>query len=396
MNLWLSPHGIWYFRKVTIMPCGRRKEIKKTLRTRDKSEAKQKVLELLACVRSGGKTRPVEPLPSSFLEQASLPASDPKVVPNPPANQVPVPSKPPRTVETPKLSWLADKYLKERGMSWAAQETRHQKHYLYTFIERAGDMPVTKYGKQDAVSFKDWLMTSGKSPTTINKYLQKLSLFFKWIANHHEGVNNVFEGLSIQRAKETKPRTAYTPEEFRQFISWAKGLKGHRKWISLLGAYTGARANEICQLYADDVQCIDGIWCLNIRSNRPDQKLKTENSARLVPIHSDVLAEGFLGFVEGRIGLRLFPELSLVMGYYSHGWGKWFNRNRPTDKDFHSLRHTVGTELKSAGVPIQYTAAILGHETGGISYDRYGGQVAINNLKMALESVLSKLNHPNR
>ena len=98
MNLWLSPHGIWYFRKVTIMPCGRRKEIKKTLRTRDKSEAKQKVLELLACVRSGGKTRPVEPLPSSFLEQASLPASDPKVVPNPPANQVPVPSKPPRTV----------------------------------------------------------------------------------------------------------------------------------------------------------------------------------------------------------------------------------------------------------------------------------------------------------
>ena len=48
MNLWPSlavsglsyPHGIWYFRKVTIMPCGRRKEIKKTLRTRDKSAAK--------------------------------------------------------------------------------------------------------------------------------------------------------------------------------------------------------------------------------------------------------------------------------------------------------------------------------------------------------------------
>ncbi len=393
MNLWLSPHGIWYFRKVTIMPCGRRKEIKKTLRTRDKSEAKKKVLELLACVRSGSKTRPDNPLPSSFLEQACLSASDPIVVPNPPANQVPIPSKPPRTVETPKLSRLADKYLKERSMSWSAQETRHQKHYLYTFIERAGDRSVTKYSKRDAVSFKDWLMTSGKSPTTINKYLQKLSLFFKWLANHHEGINNVFEGLSIQRVKETNPRTAYTPEEFRQFISWAKGLKGHRKWISLLGAYTGARANEICQLYADDVQCIDGIWCLNIRSNRPDQKLKTENSARLVPIHSDVLAEGFLEFVEGRIGLRLFAELSLVMGYYSHGWGKWFNRNKPTDKDFHSLRHTVATELKSAGVPIQYTAAILGHESGGISYDRYGGSVSIKNLKKTLEQVLSLFTH---
>jgi hypothetical protein len=27
MNLWLSPHGIWYFRKVTTLPCGRRKEM---------------------------------------------------------------------------------------------------------------------------------------------------------------------------------------------------------------------------------------------------------------------------------------------------------------------------------------------------------------------------------
>jgi len=225
MNLWLSPHGIWYFRKVTIMPCGRRKEIKKTLRTRDKSEAKRKVLELLACVRSGGKSRPDTSLPSSFVEQASLQASGPIVVPG----QQLAPSQPPRTVETPKLSKLADKYLKERAMSWAAQETRHQKHYLYTFIEQAGDRSVTKYSKRDAVSFKDWLMTSGKSPTTINKYLQKLSLFFKWVTNHHEGISNVFEGLSIQRAKETNPRTAYTPEEFRLFISWTRSLKGHRK-----------------------------------------------------------------------------------------------------------------------------------------------------------------------
>ena len=33
MNLWLSPHGIWYYRKVTTLPCGRRKEIKKSLHT---------------------------------------------------------------------------------------------------------------------------------------------------------------------------------------------------------------------------------------------------------------------------------------------------------------------------------------------------------------------------
>ena len=36
MNLWLTPHGIWYYRKVTTLPCGRRKEIKQSLHTRDK------------------------------------------------------------------------------------------------------------------------------------------------------------------------------------------------------------------------------------------------------------------------------------------------------------------------------------------------------------------------
>ncbi|OZG41430.1 hypothetical protein CAK78_13435 [Aeromonas sp. A35_P] len=34
MNLWLSPHGIWYYRKVTTLPCGRRKEIKKSPHSR--------------------------------------------------------------------------------------------------------------------------------------------------------------------------------------------------------------------------------------------------------------------------------------------------------------------------------------------------------------------------
>jgi len=52
MNLWLSPHGIWYYRKVTTLPCGRRKEIKKSLHTRDKLTARAAVAKLLACVRS--------------------------------------------------------------------------------------------------------------------------------------------------------------------------------------------------------------------------------------------------------------------------------------------------------------------------------------------------------
>jgi len=85
-------------------------------------------------------------------------------------------------------------------------------------------------------------------------------------------------------------------------IQWAKEQKPCRELIALLGLYTGARANEICQLYAGDMQQVDKVWCLNIRNNRPDQQLKTANSACLIPIYSSLIAGGFIDFVQERAG----------------------------------------------------------------------------------------------
>lgn len=60
MNLLLTPHGIWYYRKVTTLPCGRRKEIKKSLHTRDKLMARKQVARLFACV--GARASPIASL----------------------------------------------------------------------------------------------------------------------------------------------------------------------------------------------------------------------------------------------------------------------------------------------------------------------------------------------
>ena len=171
----------------------------------------------------------------------------------------------------PLLSVLSDRYQKEKALSWAPKERKNQKHYLGSFIEALGDRPAAGYNKADVVMFKDGLLNSGKWPTTINKYLQKLSLLFVWLGNHHEGIVNHFAGLKLQRVKEVNARSGYTSAEKQLLIQWAKEQQPYRKWIALLGLYTGARANEICQLYADDVQQVDEVWCLNIRDNRPDQ-----------------------------------------------------------------------------------------------------------------------------
>ncbi|MGE6099275.1 tyrosine-type recombinase/integrase [Aeromonas salmonicida] len=386
MNLWLSPQGIRYYRKVTVLSCGRRKNVKKSLRTRDKLVAREKVAQLLTCARSLGKPVTVQPEPqsNSLREPQQLPQQTQSAA-NPAPESAPVA---PSVIASPVLSELSERYLKEKALSWAPKELSNQKNYIGYFITALGDRSPTAYSKVDVVKFKDELLNSGKSPTTINKYLQKLSLLFVWLSNHHEGIVNHFAGLKLQRVKEVNARSGYTSAEKQLLIQWAKEQQPYRKWIALLGLYTGARANEICQLYADDVQQVDEVWCLNIRDNRPDQKLKTANSARLIPIHSSLIAGGFIGFVQERAGGRLFPELPHRQDGYSHLWGQWFSRHRPGDKDFHSLRHTVATALKDHGVPLQYAAAILGHTNGAISYDRYGGGVAVEKLLAAIEAAL--------
>ncbi|TOM07008.1 hypothetical protein CGH84_24390, partial [Vibrio parahaemolyticus] len=75
------------------------------------------------------------------------------------------------------------------------------------------------------------------------------------------------------------------------------------------------------------------------------QSVKNSSSIRLIPIHNELIAKGFLAFVNSKSKGRLFPELPLIKGYYSHNASKWFQRRRDTlglgkGLDAHSFRHT--------------------------------------------------------
>jgi len=41
-------------------------------------------------------------------------------------------------------------------------------------------------------------------------------------------------------------------------------------------------------------------------------------------------------------------------------------------KDFHSFRHTVADHLKQKGISEHLVGGLLGHQTGGITFSRYG------------------------
>ncbi|MGN5287756.1 hypothetical protein [Aeromonas sp. 11P] len=138
MNLWLYPQGIWYYRKVTVLPCGRRKDIKKSLRTRDKLVAREQVAKMLACARSWLKPESVqpEPQPNSLPELQQLPQQIQPAV-NPAPQSAPMD---PSAIASPVLSELSERYLKEKALSWAPKELSNQKNYIGCFIKALGEI----------------------------------------------------------------------------------------------------------------------------------------------------------------------------------------------------------------------------------------------------------------
>lgn len=277
---------------------------------------------------------------------------------------------------------LVNAYLKENSPRWCSREVTRITNCLKV-------LPKTLPTKKIAVELKLSILKV-KTPATFNRYLKYFNAFYRWvIANNHTVSANPFVGLKV--VEKVKPissqRNAYNPQQIKTLIKLADsyGNKDRRYWLILIARYTGARMNEICQLKPDDITN----EVIHIRG----AVLKTHNAKRTIPIHPKLIELGILEWVKCCTGERLFHGWAVVKGSYSHGASRWFSRNNPFDKskpnyvDFHSIRHTVATELKQAGVELQYAAQILGHSTKSITYDRYGKSIDIVALIEAIKKI---------
>ena len=148
---------------------------------------------------------------------------------------------------------------------------------------------------------------------------------------------------------------------------------------------------EITPLYLDNIRSIQGNhrnsrWCFDIleESDRPDKKLKTLSSRRIVPIHDTLIEIGFIEFIEllkkkDPKRKRVFEELPYGDNGYNRNVTRFFNTRylpklglKTDKKNFHSLRHTVIDHLKQKGIEPHFINELVGHTSGNIDLDRYG------------------------
>ena len=246
----------------------------------------------------------------------------------------------------------------------------------------------------DLNGWKAKLLEAGRRPKTIRDVkLAAVRAILQWGVDNDRLPTNAAARVTIDVKKNpNEKKRSYTDAEARLILDAARRESSPvLRWIPWIGAFAGARVAELCQLRREDVIKFDDIWCLRITSEAGS--VKTSNAERLVPIHSALLAEGFLGFVESISTGPLFGDLSInkfgsratsgtkMTGRWVRGLGITDARISPN----HSWRHRMKTLARVYEFRRDIENALVGHAPDKVG-DEYG-EFQIVALKRELEKI---------
>ncbi|WP_456020865.1 site-specific integrase [Pseudomonas protegens] len=326
----------------------------------------------------------------------------------------------------PALSTLSKLYIDEgkRGGTWREVSTHEVERSLRDLFELLGDMPASAFDVNQARLLKDRLsrcpqyfalLPQFKNKTliqviesggtyktitavTVNNRLRKLSAFMNWCKANGYVTENPLIGLKVMTGSAKEARLSFEQHDLSNLLN-LEALKAEarkhpwRYWLPLLGRFTGARLEELCQLHVADFITLQGLDCIRIDDGHESQKLKNSSSRRTLPIHPVLIQLGLLEYVRiqrTQNSDRLFPELAPVRGKLGHAPSKWFSRYRTKmgindpKKTFHSFRHTMIDDLRDAGVQDSLIKRIAGHEDSAVTFSVYGSRTPIKAMAEAL------------
>jgi integrase len=288
-----------------------------------------------------------------------------------------------------QFSEAAKRYLAEVQRDPAAKLTEHtrgQNEFVYRLFEAFADnAPLATIDKRRAADFLDHVAEErGLSNRTLNRYTSALSAVWTWAdrRGHFEG-RNPFKGQWRDQGKGTGYRQ-FDVEELNKLFAAPLLRETERirparytfqtamAWVPLVALFSGMRSGEICQLNKGDVIRKNGVWAFRVSAEGEGQYLKTEAAARLVPIHSELIACGFLEYWKALPSGQLWPALrpggpdGKMNDYFTKRFVAYRRSCGVTGerKSFHSFRKNAAQALKNARVTPAEIAELIGHEQG--------------------------------
>lgn len=259
-----------------------------------------------------------------------------------------------------------------------------------------------------AIDIQTLYNNCGCNYATIRALHNLLRRFFKYVELNNLGYD-ITGSVTVPTTKKSIDHglevDVWNDEDLKKVIDALKGTT--LRLLVVMAVNTGARFSELLALTYDDVK--DGILSITKQQSEispiGDEKVKihitstkTISSKRLIPLTDAVMKE----IAKHRVLHCKEMSLNGYQTNYIFTTGKgtlYYKRNIirslkrlykrigvPYHK-FHSFRHTFGTNLSRAGVPIEETAKLMGHSSIEITA-KYYINIDAKRKREALEKII--------
>ena len=317
-----------------------------------------------------------------------------------------------KTVSSNKtLETLSDEYLANVTVtSGTAYKYKNFLAKLLTYATTQNVKSVHELDRKFVWNFLLFLRAEGKENETIKNIFNTLSTFYNHLLTSGEAKEpNPFVGHNLKAGVANNGKTngsedddatddrrlPFTDAELEAIFSSSEVMEDKQLcYIAMLLLTSGARPNEICQLWNDDIREVDGIETIRITANpRRGQSLKTAHSKRLIYLNQLLKDAGFLAYVASRKNGMLFdlkkPATKTFSTFLSERFTKILRRLNIKMKMLYCFRHTAINVLKQSPLQkVSLSEDLVGHSAKSVHGKVYPQRHSAKLLKQETEKYL--------
>lgn len=221
------------------------------------------------------------------------------------------------------------------------------------------------------------------SATSIQRDMQSVRSLFGWLEREEYVEKNPTINIAGPKAPKKSTRRPYTAEEMQALLKAtsadARGSRDWAYWCTRITILHGLRITEPLGLQVRDLMRVGDIWVFRLRPNE-HRGLKTDDTARDLPVHPRLLELGILTLIDNREpDDLLLADVPRSKGKAFNGAQKQMGRlirhyvSQDPDLTFHSLRHSFRDEMTDREFPREIQERLGGWTSGsGSAMDGYG------------------------
>lgn len=299
-----------------------------------------------------------------------------------------------QTVQAYAKQWLANKKGSVEEHTWSFYKSRVES--LLASLGDKAHRPVSMVTDADVRQWRD-AESERVSAKTANTGLKAIRMFFGDACKANVITHNPTSNIAVLKRKTTTSRRPFTEDEIRRLM---EHLDPEWKSLVLFGLYTGQRLGDLGNLRWQHIDLTSKEIRFETGKTGRNQKIpiappllrSIHSMPRAIrndgPVHPAAFA--CMEVRKGKVGTlsRQFHDYMAKAGLVEKRKHRKKSDNNSNRREisaltFHSLRHTLTSLLKNAGVSSAIAEEIVGHESSEMN--RIYTHIEKNSLVKAME-----------